>query len=319
MPETKDQLSQILAGLRQGDLISHGAVVVTGLGPSSVLSAAGSPIKVSPEELWSITAESEVGWYVVLSQDCDIVRSVADEPCLLVCPLRYVDKDRWLQLRHGPYSPREFPFPENVVGGPDSKRPVADVRLVTSIDKNAMQAPTMRTQAVLADPQRERFSSWLANRFDRSAFDDFVVDHVLKPAAAAIQNFIAQGGRKMATGEMPNASGRLCLSVDEWLIRSSGSIVDAYAVVSAESCIAQGLCDDDGNLLEGEIETGRSFVETKIQAKLGARLGYVFNLKVKTLPALPASIYRGLSPWILESHGDPLNQQVETTPLRNTN
>ena len=66
------RLEQLLRTLRQGDLISLGAVTLVGAGPSAAVSAADA--EVDDDALWSVTVESDAGWYVVVSQDCDIVR-----------------------------------------------------------------------------------------------------------------------------------------------------------------------------------------------------------------------------------------------------
>lgn len=112
-----DRLQQVLRTLRQGDLISLGAVTLVGAGSADAVEAAG--LEPDNDTLWSVTVESEAGWYVVLSQDCDIVRDPGEEPCIVVCPLDYVSERRWQQLRGGPYSARHFPIPDDKGLRPD--------------------------------------------------------------------------------------------------------------------------------------------------------------------------------------------------------
>ena len=107
-------LADRLELLRQGDLINLGAASILGRGPSPTLHAAYPTMAPMADQPWSIMLVSELGWYVVLSQDCDIARSPDVEPCILVCPLEAVPQPDWQSLRSGPYSPREFPYPEQV-------------------------------------------------------------------------------------------------------------------------------------------------------------------------------------------------------------
>ena len=80
-------LAERLDQLRQGDLINLGATSVVGRGPSPALKFADPQAIAGADQPWSVTLVTELGWYVVLSQDCDIARSPEVEPCIVVCPL----------------------------------------------------------------------------------------------------------------------------------------------------------------------------------------------------------------------------------------
>ena len=55
------------------------------------------------------------------------------------------------------------------------------------------------------------------------------------------------------------------------------------------------------------LESGRSFIEGKLRAKLPAGKGYSLSLNLWTLDAMPASTYRDLAEWTFEVSGDPLD------------
>jgi len=298
------QLEGLLRVLRQGDLISLGAVSIVGRGPSSLLMAAGA--SRTDDVLWSITADSDVGWYVVLSQDCDIVRDLHSEPCLLVCPLRWADTERWSTLRHGPYSPREFPFPADKVKPPSGKAPVADVRVVTSIDKQALLSDHVATLRPLSAPQRERFAEWLGRRFARVPHDDMVTEQVLDPAARLIASVIRKGVADERAGKHPSASGRLCLAVDEWFVGGNDKLIELVALTSVASLDKAHLVDADAIIDTNSIESGRKWLENKLGTVAPAGAGYVIQLDVVTPDRLSAGEFRALAPWVFENPGDPL-------------
>jgi hypothetical protein len=298
------KLQALLASLRQGDLISLGAVTLVGRGASPVLVDAG--VEAETDEVWSLTVEIDAGWYVVLSQDCDIVRGREDEPCLLVGPLKYVPEERWLALRHGPSSPREFPYPPDKLPDRPGQRPVADLRFVTSVDKAALLHESVDSLRPLSGRQRERFAAWVGRRYTRAAHDDLVVEDVLAPAGAFIRDIIGKARKAIASGKNPTTSGRFALAVDEWHVDGTDNLVQFHTIVTAASLRAAGLANDAGEIDEAALEAGRAWIEQRLATRLPADRGYACALEVWTLDALPASRYRELTPWVFEDPGDPL-------------
>ncbi|MEW6476606.1 MAG: hypothetical protein AB1679_30465 [Actinomycetota bacterium] len=298
------KLRALLASLRQGDVISLGAVTLVGRGSSPVLADAG--VEAEADEVWSLTVESDAGWYVLLSQDCDIVRGREDEPCLLVSPIKYVSEERWLALRHGPSSPREFPYPPDKLPDRPGQRPVADLRFVTSVDKAALLHESVESLRPLSGRQRERFAAWVGRRFTRAAHDDLVVEDVLGPAGALIRDVIGKARKALASGKNTAASGRFALAVDEWHVGGSDKLVQFHAIVTAASLRAAGLANDSGEVDDSTLETGRAWIEQRLASRLPPDRGYVCALEVWTLDALPTSRYREFAPWAFENPGDPL-------------
>lgn len=142
------RLRPLLAELRQGDVISPGAVSLVGRGPTAVTELASEA--VAPDELWAVTVESGVGWYVIMSGSCDIEREPDIEPCLAISPVDLVSRERYQQLRRGSYSPREFPLPVDKLAqatdnDPEDFFPVVNARFITSLDKMALLAAEVQT------------------------------------------------------------------------------------------------------------------------------------------------------------------------------
>lgn len=305
-PAPAAALTTVLSTLRQGDLISLGATTVVGRGFSTLLEAAGAE-DVESGQVWSLTIESTVGWYVILSQDCDIVRDPTIEPCLMVCPLQYVSVEEWEQLRHGPYSPREFPYPTDKLGVPEDRRPVVDARVVTSMEKYAIFSDGVQTLRPLSPAQHQRFALWIARRFARAAHSDQVEKDVLTPAESVIRGIIrtATLAREANTGL--NASGRVALAVDEWLVGGNDRLIELVAVTSPASLRAAGLLDDEAVLDRDLVESGRAWIEKKILSRLPPGGGYVCKLHLMTLDKMTADEYRSLAPWVFDGPGDPLS------------
>jgi hypothetical protein len=279
--------------------VSLGAVNVVGQGPTELLKGA-TPDRVPEDGLWSVTIESDVGWYVILSQDCDIVRDKVDDPCLLVCPLTCVSDQRWMALRHGPYSPREFPFPDaKIAGQGNDGKPVANLRFVTSVDKEALLDDSVKTLRPLSAPQRDRFQAWAGRRFMRAAFDDALNEDVLAPSATVLLGYLSKARADLEGGRTPNASGIFMCCAEEWMVGGTDRLVSLNAITTEAAMASVGATRE-------VVESGRAFVEGKLRAKLPAGKGYGLELVLWTLDSMPASRYRDLAPWVIESAEDRL-------------
>lgn len=111
-------------------------------------------------------------YLVIASQDCDLVRSLSEEPNIVAMwafttenssILRYADSN----------SSHYFLL--------DHKRGlVAESSVMVLIEKPVLLNFTPEPGAC-DSPTQERFARWIAHRFDRPAFDDDVVGAVIKP------------------------------------------------------------------------------------------------------------------------------------------
>ncbi|MEX0835477.1 MAG: hypothetical protein WD010_05270 [Nitriliruptor sp.] len=293
----RDRLEQLLRTLGQGDLISLGAVTIVGAGPSAAAAAAHA--EVGDDTLWSVTVESEAGWYVVLSQDCDIVRDPAEEPCIVVCPLVYVPASRWHQLRSGPYSPRHFPYPDEKGLRPDAERwPVASLLYVSSVDKTALLHESVRQLSPLTGPQRSRFGRWVARRFGRTAHDDLVERDVLSAAGARIRSL----SKSFAKAGSPTDVMRLVAATEEWYVEATDQNVKLHAVLSEASANAAGLWDNRaGDWHHERIVNASKNLRKDLAKRLPAGGGYVLNVNATSLDRVPSSQYvSSWAVWTLE-------------------
>lgn len=299
---SRGRLEQLLRTLRQGDLISLGAVSVVGVGHSAA--AAAADVDISDDALWSITVDSEAGWYVVISQDCDIVRSVDEEPCVVVCPLVYVPQARWRQLRAGPYSPRQFPFPDDKGLRPDDDRwPAASLLYVTSVDKTALLHDSVRQLALLTGPQRAQFGRWVARRYGRPAHDDLVERDVLSSAGARIRSL----AKSFAKAASRTDTMRLVAATEEWYVEASDRNVKLHAVVTEASANAAGLWEnDEGTWHHQRIAAAAGRLRDDLAKRLPVGSGYALTVNVTSLDRVPASQYvSSWAAWTLEGE-DPL-------------
>jgi hypothetical protein len=302
--------AQILAGLGQGDLLSLGAVSVVGRGPTAALASAGLD-QPAANELWSLTVDSEVGWYVILSGPCDIVREPRIEPCLTVCPVVLVDVDRYRQLRHGGYSPREFPLPIDKLraacgrGTDTDFFPVADQRYVASIDKTALVHPDVQTLRPLTGPQQARLASWAGRRYARAAHPDAVEEHVLKKVATLIARLAVVGG-KTPPGKQ-TLQQKLVVATDAWLVTSTEKSVTFYPVLTESLAKAAGLFNAaTSSIDEAVVRAAVKKLTGDIAATISTHGGFHVKVVPTTWDAMTAGEYLDRPEWSWESDPDPL-------------
>ena len=294
-------LGQRLRTLRQGDLVSLGAVTLVGTGPAATLDAAAA--QVGDDTLWSVTVESEAGWYAVLSQDCDIVREPDEEPCIVVSPLVYVPESRWRQLRSGPYSPRHFPFPDDKGLRPDADRwPAASLLYVSGVDKTALLHGSVRQLSPLTGPQRAQFGRWVARRYGRPAHDDLLERDVLSQAGARIRSLAKSYSR---AGDVTDVM-RLIAATEEWYVEATDRNVKLHAILTEGSANAAGLWNDKTNDWHTQrIKQAAERLRKDLAKRLPTNSGYALAVNTTTMDTVSASQYLSWGVWTLEG-SDPL-------------
>lgn len=302
--QTTTQLAKLLRSVKQGDLLSIGGVTIVGQGQTDVSTAADADVQDG--QLWSVTVESDPGWYAVVSQDCDIIRDPKEEPCIVVCPVLWVDHERWVALRSGPYSPRHFPLPEDdeLLTGDDGQRPVASLQYVTSVDKMALIADSVRQLSPLTGPQRQRFASWVGRRFARPAHDDLVERDVLTPCGSRIRA-LAKTFAKSGTNNKDSV--KLVGAAEEWFVEATDKYVQFHAAVTESSLNKAGLWDSEANApREDLLSQGCKQLLADLRKRLPTQGGYMVKVNVARLDGVSVAEFRaGWAPWILEGE-DPL-------------
>jgi hypothetical protein len=307
------KLAPLLRDLAQGDLLTLGAVTIVGRGQTPVVSAAGGTPRT--KEIWSVTVENELGWYVIISGACDIVRDPAVEPCIAVAPITTVTKQRYQQLRSGEYSPREFPLPASQVAHmvhadePDEFWPVADLRYVTSVDKAALLHDEVGSRRPLTGPQQKRFSTWVGRRYNRPAHSDQHETHVLAKAGEKIAKLATQFAGADQPGSLP-AEVRLVGAAREWLIGGTDRGVQVNVVVDVRSVQAVGWYDTKDNKIdEAQVFAGAKKLQRVLAATLPSESGYAISVRPISLDGIPAAEYLSLEPWLWADKADPLADQ----------
>lgn len=301
-------VAKVLRGICQGDLLSLGAVTLVGVGSSAAWRSTAKHQGLTPtppdEHLWSLSIESDVGWYVVITQDCDIVRDPNVEPCLVVCPLRHVPLAHWQTLRSGPGSPREFPFP-NSHGVPtaDEVRPIADLRFVTSVDKTALLHSSVQSLRPLSGPQRSTFGRWVGARYARVAHPDVLERDVLPKAAGVVRKLAA----RFAAKDTANPEVRLVGATDRWYLGGNDKRVLFIPMLSEASARTAGLWDASSDDFDTDaVAAGAKRLSFKLRACLPAGGGYACAVEPATLYGATAADLMEWSEWVVEAPIDPI-------------
>ena len=298
-------LANVMTRLRtisQGDVISLGAVNIVGVGASaawhSTAEHEGLAEREPGEEVWSLSIESDVGWYVVVTQDCDIVRDPRTEPCLVVCPVKYVPAEEWQTLASGPGSPRFFPLPDgNKLPRVDGKFPIADLRFLTSVDKTALLHPSVKVLHPLSAPQRGNFGRWVGSRYARVPHPDNLERDVLPKAATLIRKLAKQ----YAAGKTQDPEVRLVGAARSWYLGGNDKRVVYIPMISEATARVTGLWDNDaGDFNMNTIQAATKRLAGKLRASLPPGAGYACSVEPTTLHTATAADLLEWSEWIVE-------------------
>ena len=302
------KLNQLLGGLRQGDLISAGAVSIVGIGGDQELSGAG--LNPQPDELWNLSVTSEVGWYVVLTGPCDILRSADIEPCLTVCPVDLVEESRYRQLRHGGLSPREFPLPPDklrtacLVPKGEPFFPIANLRYVTSVLKAALLHPEVRTLRPLTGGQQANLAIWVGRRFARAAHPDDAEEHVLSRAGRLVARLAADITTKPGKRTLQH---KLVMSSDRWLVVCAERSVEFFPVLTPDLAKQAGLFDSSASQLDiTQVKAAARKLAQDFAAAITPGSAFQVRVSPTTWEAMSAGEFLNRPLWTWETFPDPL-------------
>lgn len=309
MNETAEQQASVnlanvmarLGTISQGDVISLGAVNIVGVGHSaawhSTAQHEGLTEREPGEEVWSLSIESDVGWYAVITQDCDIARDPRVEPCLVVCPVKYVPAGEWQALASGPRSPRFFPLPDDKFPGIDGKLPIADFRFLTSVDKTALLHPSVEVLHPLSAPQRANFGRCVGSRYARVPHPDKLEKDVLPKAASVIRKL----AKKYASGNTSDPEVRLVAAARSWYLGGNDKRVVFIPMISEATARASGLWNNKtGEFDETSIRAAQKRLCNQLLSSLPAGAGYACSVEPRTLQSTSAADLLEWSEWIVE-------------------
>jgi hypothetical protein len=288
----------VLSPLQQGDALCGLVLAVAGVGPAAPagLPSAEWPIDVGAGDAWGVTLGSDTGWYVLLSQDCDVVRGAGDEPTVLVAPLTLVDDEDWNSLVRNGYSARVWPYPaEKFPGVPAGKALVVDLAWTTSILKGSLASDTVRAQRPLTGPNRRAFAEWLAGRTGRVPFDDDVVTKVLDPC----YDVRTRAAKQLASkGTSAPLDARALGTVVRWYAKVDGRTVDVLGETSGPLLHAAGMVTPDGTVNAADLEKGRLRLEQAMvrrMATVDSQSGYQLRLTIADLNRVTAASFRSFA------------------------
>jgi len=307
------RLDVLLRSIRQGDIISLGAIAIVGTHASQVMSAAGDPLSTDPSsgtDVASVTIESASGWYAVLSQDCDIVRTVDLEPCLQVAPVMYIPDEEWTRLDAGRTSYRQFALPPDRVEPlppADSalehgRKPVVDIRYITNVDKTALlTVPDVQRRTPLGPGHRARFGQWVGSRFARIPFEDRVVEDVLPAIRPVLDSLVGQLAKTTAGQRKPAVAFIGCVS--EWYVRSMERNVELMGRLDLARARQEKLLKTEKGepvLDETGLKAGARALRKALVAKLPRDTGYALAVTYHDFDDLRAAEYETYSLWVVQ-------------------
>lgn len=291
-----------LRAVEQGDLIGFGSIGIAVCEGSALAERVGIS-DTAPGEVVSLSVETASGWYAVLTQDCDIVRAVDDEPCLTIAPVLYVPREEWERLSAGVSSYRLFPLPlgqvrpidaEHAARIPEEHAPVVDIRYVGSVDKTALLEVEQRH--VLAGKAKLRFQMWVAQRFGRESFADAVHERVLPAARKALDDALARAHTKAGQDT------KLLASVSEWHVRCTDRYVEVMGRLDPDRSRSAGTlksADKEISYNASLLDGGCRLLTKQANALLRGG-GYTIKFTCEDFDVLSASEFETYTEWVVQ-------------------
>lgn len=248
MPLTAEDFPRIQAvtqSLRQGDLIS------TPYFP--MLETPGSTFEPDVEDhptiagrgVWAAPVrEINSGWGVIVTQTCDIVRDVVDEPYLQVVPLmELASEDAWRAALHG-RSGSFFALPAHEQA---CAFPGIDGQIWFPVPKATLVHPEVRRLQLPFDPAgRIYLSIWMARRFARHPFPDALESLVLRPLRSALVE------RFKSPNTQVGAFVHSLLGV--WSTPEEAPVIDIYFVMSGTALTHRSKALPDHEVIAAQAE-----------------------------------------------------------------
>lgn len=279
----------------QGDALYGLTLAIAGVGPASAPHPFGLDwdATVGPSDAWSVSFESDTKWYVLLSQDCDIVRDGEAEPTVSVAPLMRVKRSKWTELQRNGYSSRRWPYPLDKFNLADDEAIVIDLAWTTSVLKGSLTSGTVKAVRALTGPKKAQLSEWLSQRMGRIPFPDDVVQKVLEPSYAARLK-LSKDFEKASSAGGASEPARAVAAVERWYVHRDGNLVFFLGQVTGPLLVKAGFYHD-GSLDEGLLTKAASRLTTEILKRMAARdpnSGYQINVVLADLHEISAADFQ---------------------------
>ncbi|MGY1845465.1 hypothetical protein [Modestobacter sp. SYSU DS0875] len=283
-----------LSPAQQGDAFSGLTLAIAGVGPDGVqhLPTGATRPQVGPADAWATPFLSETGQYVLLSQDCDLVREPADEPTVQIAPLVLIDQGEWQDLNRNGYSARQYAYPSAKFSGvPDSKGLAVDLAWTTSILKGSLSAPGVTATRPLTGPEQRAFTEWVAARTGRVPFPDAVVTNVLDPCYHVRRRLLA-AFNKAAGPTNAKVEARVVAAVDRWYAHVDGHLLTILGSLTGPRLQAAGLTDPTtGQVLVDDLTNGITKLQTQVigaMNRVNPDSGYTLKINCMDLATVRA-------------------------------
>ncbi|MCB1257301.1 MAG: hypothetical protein KDB26_09365 [Microthrixaceae bacterium] len=286
----------VLSPPKQGDALSGLTQAVAGVGVAVAPELPGArwPTEPGEADAWAVAVDAATNWYVLLSQDCDIV-DAGDEPTVLIAPLVLVPVQEWQVLHRNGYSARRFAYPHDKFILPEGFMPVVDLAWVTTVLKGSLTAEVVRCVRPFTGPNRAHFGEWLATRFGRVPFSTEVVENVLDHFDYVRVRLTKSFVKASQSGGTASMEARAVGAVVRWYSRVDGPRVHVLGELTRQSLLAAGFINDDNELdIEGLAKAQERLsaaVTKRINAK-SAHGGYEARVTLADLELVPASQFR---------------------------
>lgn len=252
---------------QQGDVFSGLTLAIAGVGPDGIehLPIGATRPQVGPADAWAAPVVSETGQYVLLSQDCDLVREPAAEPTVQIAPLVLIDEAHWQDLNRNGYSARRYAYPSVKFSGvPDGKGLAVDLAWTTSILKGSLAAPGVTASRPLTGPAQRAFTEWVAARTGRVPYADAVVTNVLDPCYD-VRKRLLSAFNKAAGPINARIEARVVAAVDRWYAHVDGRLVTILGSVSGPRLQAAGFVDPStGLVLKEDLASGTTKLQNQV-------------------------------------------------------
>ncbi len=280
---------------QQGDAVSGLTQAIAGVGSAVAPELPGAqwPEEPRPDDAWAVAVDAESGWYVLLSQDCDIVDD--DEPTVQIAPLVMLSDDRWQILHKGGYSSRYFAYPDDKFVSSEGLRPAVDLAWVTTVLKGSLGADAVRCVRPFTGPNRARFSEWLAARLGRVPFPDEIVENVLAHFDYVRNDRISKFSKAQKGGGTASIEARVVGAAQRWYARVDGRRVHILGELTGPSLAAAGFVNDEGQLDVEELTRAQNRFAASVTKRINAKApdsGYEARITLVDLAKIPASQFR---------------------------
>jgi hypothetical protein len=230
----RQRAEEIARSLWQGDLLATPVAVTLEAPESSLLEDAHELETVDEGRIWApAPLEIASGWTAIITQTCDIVRSLDQVEHLQLMPIVELSEQEWNDALYGR---RGTLFSLPALQGLDIPFPAIDCAISFPVAKAALAHAAVKTLSTPLDPaSRILLSHWLMRRVGRYAFPDELEHHVLRPLREKLTKSV---GKNSQAGLLASAMIGLWSStewtagvsiyfiVDENRLRSRGVDVD---------------------------------------------------------------------------------------------